>query len=70
MIKHATALSILLLLTACANNQHFKKSSIHYCDYARRIVFSKVEEIKYLETETLRQIRSHNDRVSAICGKN
>lgn len=69
MIKRVIVLLILLSLTACANNVKVKEASIHYCDYAKKIMFSKVEEIKSLETETLRQIRSHNDRVSAICGK-
>lgn len=54
-----------LLLIACA--APVKTDS--YCDYAERIWFTSSKELEGLETDTLRQIKKHNDRVKAVCGK-
>ena len=66
ILKSAPILSMALLLTACAAPA-VKTDS--YCDYAERIWFTSAKELEGLETDTLRQIKRHNDRVKAICGK-
>lgn len=65
ILKIALASLTLLFLTACAN----PAKTDSYCDFAERIWFSSAKELEGLDTETLRQIKKHNDRVKALCGR-
>ncbi|MEG2042515.1 MAG: hypothetical protein RR068_15585, partial [Hafnia sp.] len=69
ILKTVVVLSVLLLVTACAIRKPVEASKvIPYCDYAERIWFSSAKELDSLETDTLRQIKKHNDRVKTVCG--
>lgn len=70
MLKLALILSTAFLVTACASPKIQPKSAvIGFCDYAERIWFNSRAELEGLETDTLRQIKLHNDKVQTICGR-